>query len=119
MEEAFKIGWGIFAKFVMPWLPGILGSALAWWFLYKGMAFIERSINFAAGVIFMIYFTPVVIELCHITSDSLQDVIKLGLGMSGATIAREAFKKIPEMRLFERMWGVFESLLTRMFGPKP
>lgn len=100
-----------FIKFVMPWLPGVFGTALAWWFLSKGLTYIEKIANFAIGLVICVYMSPILIESFGVTSDAMQDGIKLALGMSGYTIAREAFDEIPNLHLFRRIWD-------KLFGAK-
>lgn len=110
----FAAAWALFTKFIVPWLPGALGSAIAIWFMSKGLNLLQITVNFVIGLIILIYTAPWLIEALNAGSESAQDAIKLGTGMFGYTLAKETFKDIPNLKII----STIKDKITSLFPDK-
>lgn len=93
---------GLVAK-VIPWLPGVFGSALALKFLGDGITLWQRFTSFIAGVICTIYWSQPLIDLMGSESQPVDDAVKFAVGLFSLAVVREAFKEINKLELLQAL----------------
>ncbi|MFJ2989941.1 holin [Collimonas sp. NPDC087041] len=88
--------WLAVTKFLLPLLPGAVGSAVALKFLGEGLSWWQKLSSFAAGLACAIYIAPVLIEWFAITGSRTHSGIEFLVGLFALATARELFKEINE-----------------------
>ncbi|MGB7195436.1 MAG: holin [Collimonas pratensis] len=91
--------WLAITKYVLPLLPGAMGSAVALKFLGDGLNWWQKLSSFAAGLTCAIYIAPAVIEWFSITGSRSHSGIEFLVGLFGLATCRELFKEINEADL--------------------
>jgi hypothetical protein len=88
--------WLGVTKYLLPLLPGAVGSAVALKFLGDGLNWWQKLSSFAAGLACAVYIAPVLIEWFAITGARTHSGIEFLVGLFALATAREVFKEINE-----------------------
>ena len=88
--------WLGVTKYLLPLLPGAVGSAVALKFLGDGLNWWQKLSSFAAGLACAVYIAPVLIEWFTITGARTHSGIEFLVGLFALATAREVFKEINE-----------------------
>lgn len=111
-SSAFEF-WPAIRQYILPWLPGALGSAIALKFLGEGIGYFQRLTSFCSGLIFSAYISPAALEAAEITGEHIPNAINFAVGLFALAIVREVFKGINEGNFLGRLW---DRLLDRFIG---
>jgi hypothetical protein len=88
--------WLAIVKYLLPLLPGAVGSAIALKFLGEGLNWWQKLSSFAAGLACAVYIAPILIEWFAITGSRTHSGIEFLVGLFALATARELFKEINE-----------------------
>ncbi|AMP13688.1 hypothetical protein CPter291_1414 [Collimonas pratensis] len=83
-------------KYLLPLLPGAVGSAVALKFLGDGLNWWQKLSSFVAGLACAVYIAPILIEWFVITGSRTHSGIEFLVGLFALATARELFKEINE-----------------------
>lgn len=94
--STFAAMWLAIVKYLLPLLPGAVGSAIALKFLGEGLNWWQKLSSFAAGLACAVYIAPILIEWFAITGSRTHSGIEFLVGLFALATARELFKEINE-----------------------
>jgi len=94
--STFAAVWLAIVKYLLPLLPGAVGSAIALKFLGEGLNWWQKLSSFAAGLACAVYIAPILIEWFAITGSRTHSGIEFLVGLFALATARELFKEINE-----------------------
>jgi len=95
-----------------PLTAGALGAVIGLKFV-PGVLWIERLINFCAGVACSIYLAPAVGEMLNLSSVAKQNGLAFVMGLFSVSIAAAIFEGIRNLKVAE----IIESYVKRRGGP--
>lgn len=95
----FAAFWLAVTKYLLPLLPGAMGSAVALKFLGDGLNWWQKLSSFVAGLMCAIYIAPVMIEWFAITGSRSHSGIEFLVGLFALATCRELFKEINDADL--------------------
>jgi len=111
-SSAFEF-WPAIRQYILPWLPGALGSAMALKFLGEGIGYFQRLTSFCSGMIVSAYISPAALEYWGVAGEHIPNAINFAVGLFALAIVREVFKGINEGNFLGRLW---DRLLDRFIG---
>ena len=95
-----------------PLAAGVLGAAIGLKFV-PGVAWIERLINFSAGLSCSIYLSPAVGEMLSLSTASKQAGLAFLMGLFSVSIAAAIFEGLRALKVAE----IIDSWAKRRGGP--
>lgn len=98
-------------KYLLPLLPGAVGSAIALKFLGDGLNWWQKGSSFAVGLSCAIYVSPIVINWFALTGEQTHSGIEFLVGLFALATCREVFKEINEA-------DIIGTLKRRFLGAK-
>lgn len=95
-SSALAAAWLAVTKYLLPALPGAMGSAVALKFLGDGLNWWQKLSSFAAGLTCAVYVAPFLIEWFAVSGSRTHSGIEFLVGLFGLATCREVFKEINE-----------------------
>jgi len=109
--SAAAAAWLAITKYLLPLLPGAMGSAVALKFLGEGLSWWQKLTSFGAGLACAIYIAPILIDWFCIAGSRTNSGIEFLVGLFALATCRELFKEINEA-------DIIGSLKRRYLGAK-
>ena len=109
--STFAAMWLAIVKFLVPLLPGAVGSAVSLKFLGDGLNWWQKLSSFAVGMTCVIYVAPVLIDWFAITGSRIHSGIDFLVGLFALATCRELFKEINDA-------DIIGALKRRFLGEK-
>lgn len=95
-----------------PLMAGVLGAAIGLKFV-PGLLWIERLINFSAGLSCSIYLSPAVGEMMNLSTPNKQAGLAFLMGLFSVSIAAAIFEGLRALKVAD----IIDSWVKRRGGP--